>query len=187
MWDRHYWHVAHQSFREQRRAQRQAFRAARRAYRHSHYRRGPGRFIGVLFVILIIAAVTHSDIVPLILLAIVGGFIFMLLRRSMYRSGGSFGSDSNYQQPNQYYQPPQQPNQYYQPPQQPNQYYQPPTSPQPNTPYTRPYQPYEQGYQAPRNEYQQGAQPYQSNPSQSASEQYEEPQAQYPQEMPPMV
>lgn len=176
MWDRHYWYVARQSFRDQRRASRQAFRAARRGYRRNYYRRGRVPFFGILFVILIIAAVSHHALFPLIPLVIIGSIIFMGLR-SVLRSGGFSGSNSNYQQPNQYYQPPPQPNQYYQPP----------ASSQPNAPYTSPYQPYEQGYQVPQDDHQRGAQPYQGNPSQSASEQYEEPQAQYPQEMPPMV
>jgi hypothetical protein len=175
MWDRHYWYVARQSFRDQRRASRQAFRAARHGYRHNHYYRG-GRFpfFVILFIILIIAAVSHEGLFPLIPLVIIGSFIFMGIRRSMLRSGGFSGRNSNYQQPNQYYQPPQQPNQYYQPP----------TPAQPDKP---PYRPYEQGYQGSQNDYQQGAQPYQGSPSQSASAQYEEPQAQYPQEMPPMT
>jgi hypothetical protein len=175
MWDRHYWYVAHQSSRDQRRASRQAYRAARRGYRHNHYyRKGPARFFVILFIILIIAAVSHEGMFPLIPLVIIGSLVFMWLRRSMLRSGGFSGSNSNYQQPNQYYQPPQQPNQYYQPP----------ASPQPNTP---PYRPYEQGYQGAQNDYQQGVQPYQDSPAQPASERYEEPQAQYPQEMPPMI
>jgi|SRR5579859_7694900 len=180
MWDRQYWYVAHQSFRDQRRASRQAYRATRRSYR---YRRGRAPFFVILCVILIASAVSHGSIFMLIPFLIVGSILFMVLRSIVQRSSGSFGSDSNYQQPNQYYQPSQQPNQYYQPPEQPNQYYQPPASPQPATTY----QPYEQGYQAPQNEYQPDAQPYQGNPVPSSSEQYEEPQAQYPQEMPPMM
>ena len=178
MWDRQYWYVARQSFRDQRRASRQASRAARRSYRYPYYRKRRVPFFTILFIFLVISAVSHEGLFLLIPLAIIGCFVFMWVRNSMLRSSGFFGSDSNYQQPNQYYQPPQQPYQ-------PNQYYQPPAAPQPTPP---PYQAYGQGYQAsPQNDYQQGAQPYQSNPSQSAPEQYEEPQAQYPQEMPPMV
>lgn len=167
--------------RDQHRASRQAYRNARRSYRYSHYRRTP--FFGVLFFILIVIFISHFWYL-LIPLTILGGFLFMWLRGSMFGSGNSgFFGNSHYQQPNQ-------PNQYYQPsqhsyqPDSSNQYYQPPTSSQPNTPYTPPYQPYDQGYQTPpQNDYQQGAQPY---PPQSAQEQYEEPLAQYPQEMPPM-
>ena len=184
MWDRYYWRTARQSFRDQRRASRQAYRNARRNYR---YYRGRSPFWGVLLAILIISSIASHSLFPLIPLVIIGGFVFMLVRSSMFRSNNSWfsGSNRNDQQSNQYYQPPQ-PNEYYQPPQQPNEYYQPSVPPQPNPPYTQPYGPYEQGYQAPRNEYQQGAQPYQRDPSQSTTEQYEEPQAQYPQEMPPM-
>jgi hypothetical protein len=87
---------------------------------------------------------------------------------------GLFSLFNNQQQQPPYYQPPQQPstppgNQpYYQPSQQ------------------QPYQPYEQGYQAsspPAGAYQEGGQQY-PYPSQSAQD-YEQPQAQYPQQMPP--
>ena len=56
-----------------------------------------------------------------------------------------------------------------QPPQQ--QYYQPPPQ--------QPYEPYQQGYQPPPPVYQEGGQQY------PYPQQYEQPQAQYPQEMPP--
>jgi hypothetical protein len=151
---------------------RNQYRAPRHA-RHGYYRRSP--FFGILLFILFIILISQAWEV-LIPLAILAGFIFILLRSNMFGSSrsGLSGGNSNYQQPNQYYQPP--------PQYQPNQYYQPPAS------STPPYQPYGQGYQAPpQNGYQQGAEPYQSNPSQSAPEQYEEPLAQYPQEMPPMV
>jgi hypothetical protein len=158
------------------RNQRRAYRNARRGYRYSYYRRTP--FFGVLIFILIVVFISHFWYL-LIPLAILGGFLFMWLRGSLFGSGNSgLFNNNNYQQPNP-------PNQYYQPSQQPyqpdvsNQYYQPPTS-QPNPPY----QQYDQGYQTPpQNDYQPGAQPYQPQPAQ---EQYEEPQAQYPQEMPPM-
>lgn len=67
-----------------------------------------------------------------------------------------------------------------QPQQQPQQpYYQPPQSPQ--QPYYQPTQPsYEQGYRPAQSEtYQEGGKQYRS------SDGYEQPQAQYPQEMPP--
>src|SRR5438552_8639974 len=64
-----------------------------------------------------------------------------------------------------------------QPYQQP--YYQPSQQQQP---YQQPYyQPYEQGYQPPVETSQEGRQQY----PQARYEQYEQPQAQYPQEMPP--
>jgi hypothetical protein len=181
MWDRHYWHVAHQSSRDQRRASRQPYRDARRNYRYNYQRRSP--FFGFLLVMLFILLVSHSWGF-FITLAILGGIAYMVLRlrhSGMLGPGSSryLDSNSNYQQPNQYYQPYQS--------DQPNPYYQPPVPSEPNTPHTPPYQPYDQGYQpSPEND-QQGAQPYQSNPYQSATTQYEEPQAQYPQEMPPMA
>ena len=186
MWDRHYdWYIARQSYRDQRRASRQAYRVARRNYR---YRRGRVPFFAILFIILVASGALHIDVLAMLfLLVIIGSIIFMLIRNGMYHASGLSNSSTNYQQPNQYYQPTQQPNQYYQPSQQPNQYYQPPASTQAEAPYSAPYQSYEQGYQSPHSESQQGAQPYQGNPSVSTSEQYEEPLPQYPQEMPPMV
>ncbi len=184
MWDRDYRRAARRALRDQRRASRQAFRAARRGYRYNYYARGPFPFLRILLIILfaplILQLLGWHAFFPLMPLIIIGIFVFIWLRNSsMSGSRGSSGSTSNYQQPNQYYQPPQQPYQ-------PNQYYQP--SQQPDTSGASPYQPYEQGYQTPpQDAYQQGVQPYQSNPPSSTSEQYEEPQVQYPQEMPPMV
>jgi hypothetical protein len=183
MWDRNYRRAARQAFRDQRRAAR----AARRSYRYNNHTRGRFPFFRILLIILfaplILQIFSGHGFFPLMPLVIIGILVFIWLRSSMFGSGnsGSTGSNSNYQQPNQYYQPPQQPYP-------PNQYYQPSTPAQPNTPDTPPYQSYEQGYQAPpQSDYPQGVQPYQGNPSPSTLEQYEEPQAQYPQEMPPMV
>jgi hypothetical protein len=183
MWDRDHRRAVRQASRDQRRASRQALRAAQRSYRYNYYARRRSPFLRILLIILLaplimeILGLSWHVFFPLIPLAIIGIFVFTWLRNSTSGSGNSgfSGSTTNYQQPNQYYQSPQQPGQS-------NQYYQ---SPQPNTPS---YQPYEQGYQAPpQSAHQQGVPPYQSNPSQSAQQQYEEPQAQYPQEMPPMV
>ncbi len=86
---------------------------------------------------------------------------------------GLFSAFANQQRPPQYYQPPQQP---YQPTQQP-------------------YQPYQQGYQTPQEEagYQEGERQHQypPTPTQNAPQyqpytnQADQPQAQYPQQMPP--
>jgi hypothetical protein len=176
MWDRHYyWHAAHQSFRNQYRASRQTFRGFRPHYRYRPHRRHP--VFGVLLVILFFFLILHQW--PfLVALAAVAGLAFLLrrIRFYMYSSGNS----GSYQPPSQYYQPSQQPHQ-------PNQYYQPSSSPQPDAPS---YRAYGQGYQeSPRSNYQQSVpvQPYQTGPSQPTLMQYEEPQTQYPQEMPPMV
>ena len=64
---------------------------------------------------------------------------------------------------------------YYQPKQQ---YYQPPAQVQ------QTYQPYDQGYQPVRETYNEGEQQDQY-PTASEYDQYEQPQAQYPEEMPP--
>jgi hypothetical protein len=88
-------------------------------------------------------------------------------------SGQSQQQTPYYQPPAQTYQPP-----YYQPP---VQAYQPPTQPYQPSYQQEDYQPYEQGYQP-------SATPYQANGQQSTSsyEDYEQPQAQYPEQMPPM-
>ena len=142
---------------------RRAARYARRANRYRYGRPGGG-IIGLLFFIFLILAIfTHfwAWIIPgIILLAV----MFWLLRRSM--PGAWF---TGYQQPPQNQQP-QQP------------YYQPPPE--------QPYQPYEQGYQAPQESYQEGGQQYQYPPQTSQpvdqQQRYEEPQAQHPEQMPPM-
>jgi len=52
--------------------------------------------------------------------------------------------------------------------------------------YQPPYQPYQQGYQGPQSGYEQSGQKYQGPEQRQEYEQYEQPQAEYPQEMPPM-
>jgi hypothetical protein len=52
-------------------------------------------------------------------------------------------------------------------------------------PYQQPYQPYQQGYQTPQETYTEAGQQYQY-PDPSNYEEYEQPQAQYPEQMPPM-
>jgi hypothetical protein len=146
-------------------------------YRRNRWyrRRGPRRFwfFPVLFFVFLFWGLgsAHNFIgflVPLFLLV----FFFWLFRAILAASRRStMNPGQRYQQP--YYQPPQQhPYQqpYYQPPQ-PS--YQPPT-----------YRPYEQGYQPVPETSQEGEQRYQY--PQPSYEQYEQPQAQYPQELPPM-
>ena len=93
------------------------------------------------------------------------GFIILvsLLIRAVTSSNTNTGSASGWTTP--YYQPKQQ-------------YYQPPAQMQQS------YQPYEQGYQSARETYSEGDQQYQY-PAASEYDQYEQPQAQYPEEMPP--
>jgi hypothetical protein len=105
----------------------------------------------------------HS--LPWILMTLVTvGFVFLIVKAFMATgvSGNSAPNRMGAQQP--YYQPYQQP---YQPPQEPS------------------YQPYDQGYQPPREAYQEGGKQYQY-PSPAVYDQYEQPQAQYPEQMPPM-
>jgi predicted lipid-binding transport protein (Tim44 family) len=74
---------------------------------------------------------------------------------------------------------------YYQPSQQPQQPYYQPSQP-PQQPEQPSYQPYQEGYQPqPEQEtYQEGDKIY-PYPQQRSSQEYEQPQAQYPQELPP--
>ncbi len=133
-------------------------------------RRGPGRFW--FFPLLIFFFLSWGwgpehhmffGILPILLFLFVIWFI-----RSVMSAGSrnTTNQRQSYQQP--YYQPPQQP--YYQPSQQPYQ-----------QPY---YQPYEEGYQPAAEAPQEGGQ--QLLYPKPLYEQYEQPQAQYPQEIPPM-
>lgn len=147
-------------------------------YRGPHRRRYGRGIWGLPFTIFfIIMIVTHSFsgfIVALVVFFILAA-IFRAVLPNMFNSGNM---RSNSTPP---YQQPQQP--YYQPPEQAYQPYQ-PTDPA--------YQPYQQGYQAPppvyqppEQSYQPPDQTYQYQPPQQPN--YEEqPQAEYPQEMPPM-
>ena len=105
----------------------------------------------------------HS--LPWIMMTLVTmGFVFLIIKAFMATSvNGS--SASNKARAQQTYQPYQSP-------------YQQPYQPQS-------YQPYEQGYQAPGEVYQEGGQQYQSL-SRDMYDQYEQPQAQYPEQIPPM-
>jgi Zn-dependent protease with chaperone function len=140
-------------------------------------RRTYGGLIGAMWMI-ILALFFATHFWPLFLLGVVLSTVMGALSRQIIASLlglGLFNMLNNQQQQPPYYQPPQQP--YTPPNNQP--YYQPPQ---------QPYQPYEQGYQAPApppppDTYQEGGQqhPY---PAQSDQD-YEQPQAQYPQQMPP--
>lgn len=128
-------------------------------------------------------------LLPIILSAFLGVLIRPIM--AMLLGLGIFGAASMM---NQGQQPPayQQPYPYYQP-SQPQE--QPPIYQDPNSqPYQQPYEPYQQGYQSPPqpSTYQAGEQQYYYPPNESPQQQqynqgqsYEEPQAQYPQEMPP--
>ena len=130
-------------------------------YRRRPYRRGRGilGFPFMLFFVLLFFS--HS--LSLFLIGIVISIILTLFIRSIMAgaSGGGRLNTPPWQQP---YQQPQQPYQ---------QYYQ---------PYQQPYQPYEQGYQPPATPYQEPEPQYQ-HPQPQYDEQ---PQAQYPQELPPI-
>ncbi|MEO8971597.1 MAG: hypothetical protein ABI406_08375 [Ktedonobacteraceae bacterium] len=128
-----------------------------RGYRN----RNPLRFIWLFFVLPMV--LFHSGVAfgVLLIVAIAMFIIFRAAAKSSF-----FGTNVPPQQRQQTYQP-------YQP-------YQPQEQPyQPDSAY-QPYQPYDQGYQPPVTN-------QQSQPAQYEPPQYEEqPQAQYPEELPPM-
>ncbi len=136
-------------------------------------RRRMRRFGGFPFVLpFIILVISHGSFG-----AFVASFlmimIFFLIARALM--GSLFGApmNGNYQQ-QQYYQPPYQPYQPYQ---------------QSYEPYQQPYQSYEQGYQpqsGATGPYQEGELGEQSYQSPAQYDQYEQPQVQYPEQMPPM-
>ena len=128
------------------------------------YRRSGCSVFALLFGILILLAFVHFWwlLIPLAILAVLG--IVSLLKSLVGRPAGSGANYPPYQA-NQPYNQPYQANQQYQQPYQAN-------------------QPYNQGYSAPPP--QPGSQPYQPYPPQSGWGQYDMPQAQYPQNMPPM-
>lgn len=131
-------------------------------YRRRPYwrRRGIWGFPFMLFFVLLF--ISHSW--SLFLIGIVISIILSLCIRSIM--AGTFGAGRPNTPPT-WQQPYQQPQQPYQ------QYYQ---------PYQQPYQSYDQGYQPPAAPYEE---PRPQNQNQQS--QYEEqPQAQYPQELPPM-
>lgn len=133
-------------------------RRSRRAYRRGM--RGRGGIFGFpwfLFVLIIIFS--HSFVG--IIFAIVAAVVLTAILMRVFGSQGMMG--------NNYQQPPQQP--YYQPPQE-----------------TPTYQPYDQGYQPPppQEVYQEGGTPHPYPQENNPYQQYEQPQAQYPEEMPPM-
>lgn len=135
------------------------------------YRRGgPWRFLWLIF---FLPAVAYHSEVAFGVLIVVAIALFIIIRAAAASSFSGMNRPPVNIPPQQTYQP-------YQPP-----YQQPYESPY--QPYESPYQPYEQGYQSyqPPVTNQQSAQP--NAAPQYESPQYEEqPQAQYPEELPPM-
>jgi hypothetical protein len=118
--------------------------------------RGIYGFPWLLFVIILF---NFHSLPWIIMTFIVMGFVFLIIKAFMTTSNAA----TNGMRSQQTYQPYQQPTPIYQPP----------------------YQPYEQGYQAPPEAYQEAEQ--QSDyPVSETYDQYEQPQAQYPEQMPPM-
>lgn len=144
---------------DDRRAQRDARRAYRRSMRRSRAWYG---FPWVLVLVIAIVFWHYLILVPIVILvAIVIAFLIS--------AGISYLRMSGYQMP-----PPQYP---------PSQFYQPYNQSQP-PPQTPLYQPYDQGYQPPAQTYQEGGQAYPYAPKNDAA--YDQPQVQYPEELPPM-
>jgi hypothetical protein len=129
--------------------------------------RGIYGFPWLLFVIILF---NFHSLPWIIMTFIVMGFVFLIIKAFMTTSNAA----TNGTRSQQTYQPYQQPTPIYQPPYR-----------QPTPIYQPPYQPYEQGYQAPPEAYQEDGQ--QSDyPVPETYDQYEQPQAQYPEQMPPM-
>jgi hypothetical protein len=156
-------------------------------YNYRNSRNGRRRMRGIygfpwlLFVIILFNF--HS--LPWILMTlVVMGFVFLIIKAFMTTTTSNTATNGTRTQHT--YQPYQTP--IYQPPYQPSTpIYQPPTPIyQPSTPiYQPPYQPYQQGYQAAQETYQEEGQP-RDYPVAETYDQYEQPQAQYPEQMPPM-
>ncbi len=139
------------------------------------YRRGPRgmRYFWFLFIPLFFIGGSHGFLG--IFLWIVMIILFSLLGRAIFAAISSSSTTQNtwYQQSNQ--QPYYRPDQYQQSNQQP--YYQPSQYQQ------QPYTPYQQGYQQP---YYQPRTNEETQATQQQYDSYEQPRAEYPQEMPPM-
>jgi hypothetical protein len=169
---RHAWKAQKRANRYAWKAQMRADRAAYRAQRHFnryHYRRSSGGIVGTVIIILIaLFVITH--IWPLLVMAlgvlIVVALVYLLLKSSIFNSwlpGFQSQQRTSQQQQQQGEAEP------YQAPQEAR-------------------RPYEQGYQP----YQEGGRLYQYPPpsqpvSQPGTPRYDEPQAQYPEQMPPML
>ena len=142
-------------------------------YQRRWRRRGFRGFPFLLFFIILFAG--HSFVAFLVGIAV--AIAVSILLAALFRAGSSNmppSAQTYYQPPQQQYTP------YYQ------QYNQPYQSNQPyQQPYQQEYQPYEQGYQPPEPmKYPEANAQYQSPQAQSRYE--EQPQAEYPQELPPM-
>ena len=142
-------------------------------------RRGGFPFLIPLLIFFFIFSHQWELLLPLLLL---GGFIFLLVNAI---NASSPSNNTNQQTP--YYQPSNQSQKYYQPSNQ-TPYYQPSSQ--------QSYQPYDQGYQAqqPSQNTQQSSAYYQPGAAASSAatssydyEEYEQPQAQYPEQEPPMI
>jgi hypothetical protein len=143
-------------------------------YNYQNSRNGRKRMRGIYgfpWLLFVIIMFNFHSLPWIIMTFFVMGFVFLIIKAVMSTSTtGNAAANGMRAQPT--YQPYQPPTPIYRPP------YQPPTPV-----YQPPYQPYEQGYQAPQETYQEGGQQY---PVTETYDQYEQPQAQYPEQMPPM-
>ena len=126
--------------------------------------RGPRGIYGFPWLLFFIIFFNLHSLPWILMTLVTVGFVFLIIKAIMATgvNGNSASNRMRAQQP--YYQPPQP---MYQPPQAPS------------------YRPYDQGYLAPKEVYREGGQQYQY-PSPEPYDQYEQPQAQYPEQMPPM-
>src|SRR5579859_2870633 len=140
-------------------------------YHHRRYRRMRGGY-GIPFVFPFLMFFAFRSVGAFVAALVLSVIVMLVIRAVMTMAAANNGMNGmGYRQ--SYYQPP---NQQAQP------YYQ-PTYQQPPVPQ---YQPYAQGYQATPETYREGAQSDPEPKSPSQYEQYEQPQAQYPEQMPPM-
>ncbi|EFH84369.1 hypothetical protein [Ktedonobacter racemifer] len=137
---------------------RDARRAARNARRsyRRNYRRSRGGWLGIVFIIIAVVYFTHH--LSTILFGL-GVLVLLLIGAGLFMSSRNRGM--KYQQP-----------------------YQTPAESEEQQSY---YQPYDQGYQPPPANYQEGGQQY-YYPSQNSTQPqpHEAPEAQYPEQLPPM-
>lgn len=141
-------------------------------YGYPRYRRRGPRFpFGIPFIFPFLIFIFSRSIGAFIITMLIVGVIFFIMRAMASANSNSsswWSANSQWQQPTQ--------QQYYQPPvQQPQQQYYQPTQQQ------QPYRPYGEGYNAEQAGGEQSA-------AQGASQydDYEQPQAQYPEQLPPM-
>jgi hypothetical protein len=177
MWDKESRRASRQAYKANRRAAREAYRAARYQYKTARrfYRMGNRgyRFLGLALFLIVVSSFFYwhetGFFITILPLAIIGAIIWQVIARNSMRQAYAPPTDQSAGQP---YQASQQP------------YYQPSSPPPPAPP--EPYQDYSQGYQVPASVEGEHPHEYRSPESYQGYNQDEQPQALYPQSLPPM-